>query len=211
MLRDGKLNFYWIQVNNNLQAAPNNSRETYPGYRNPANFIVVSDAYPTVTAMAADLVLPAAMWVEKEGAYGNAERRTHVWRQLVNAPGEARSDLGRSWSFRSASPPTRSGPKTSSPQARTTAGRHCSKCCFATAMWTNLQPAKSLKSTKTKSQRHSASTFRRGCSRNTLNSVAVTGTILRRSTRIKRTVGCAGPSWTAKKPNGAIARATIPT
>jgi nitrate reductase (cytochrome) len=93
MLRDGKLNFYWIQVNNNLQAAPNSSQETYPGYRNPDNFIVVSDAYPTVTAMAADVILPAAMWVEKEGAYGNAERRTHVWRQLVNAPGEARSDL----------------------------------------------------------------------------------------------------------------------
>ena len=92
-LKDGKLNFYWIQVNNNLQAAPNNTGETYPGYRNPENFIVVSDAYPTVTAMAADLILPAAMWVEKEGAYGNAERRTHVWHQLVDAPGEARSDL----------------------------------------------------------------------------------------------------------------------
>lgn len=93
MLKDGKLNWYWVQVNNNVQAAPNNSNETYPGYRNPDNFIVVSDAYPTVTAMSADVILPAAMWVEKEGAYGNAERRTHVWRQLVNAPGEARSDL----------------------------------------------------------------------------------------------------------------------
>ncbi len=98
-LHDGKLNFYWVQVNNNLQAAPNNSGETYPGYRNPDNFIVVSDAYPTVTAMAADLILPAAMWVEKEGAYGNAERRTHVWHQLVNAPGEARSDLWQMMEF----------------------------------------------------------------------------------------------------------------
>ncbi len=93
MLHDGNLNFYWIQVNNNLQAAPNNSQETYPGYRNPDNFIIVSDAYPTVTTQAADLILPAAMWVEKEGAYGNAERRTHAWHQLVQAPGEARSDL----------------------------------------------------------------------------------------------------------------------
>ena len=93
MLKDGKLNFYWVQVNNNLQAAPNISRETYPGFRNPDNFIVVSDAYPTITAMSADVILPAAMWVEKEGAYGNAERRTHVWHQLVQAPGEARSDL----------------------------------------------------------------------------------------------------------------------
>ena len=99
MLKDGKLNFYWIQVNNNLQASPNNTNEAYPGYRNPDNFIVVSDAYPTVTAMAADLILPAAMWVEKEGAYGNAERRTHVWHQLVNAPGEARSDLWQLMEF----------------------------------------------------------------------------------------------------------------
>jgi len=99
MLKDGKLNFYWIQVNNNLQAAPNISNETYPGYRNPENFIVVSDAYPTITAMAADLILPAAMWVEKEGAYGNAERRTHVWHQLVDAPGQARSDLWQLMEF----------------------------------------------------------------------------------------------------------------
>ena len=33
------------------------------------------------------------MWVEKEGAYGNAERRTQFWHQLVEAPGESRSDL----------------------------------------------------------------------------------------------------------------------
>ena len=33
------------------------------------------------------------MWVEKEGAYGNAERRTQFWHQLVEAPGEARSAL----------------------------------------------------------------------------------------------------------------------
>ncbi|WP_196260133.1 periplasmic nitrate reductase subunit alpha [Pelagibacterium limicola] len=92
-LKDGEINFYWVQVNNNMQAAPNTTQETWPGYRNPENFIVVSDAYPTVTAMAADLILPAAMWVEKEGAYGNAERRTHFWHQLVDAPGEARSDL----------------------------------------------------------------------------------------------------------------------
>ncbi len=93
MLKDGKLNAYWIQVNNNLQAAANMNEETYPGYRNPDNFIIVSDAYPTVTAEAADLILPTAMWVEKEGAYGNAERRTQFWHQLVEAPGESRSDL----------------------------------------------------------------------------------------------------------------------
>ncbi|PJI39644.1 periplasmic nitrate reductase subunit alpha [Ferrovibrio sp.] len=93
MLKDGKLSAYWVQVNNNMQAGANIMEEGLPGYRNPENFVVVSDAYPTVTARAADLILPAAMWVEKEGAYGNAERRTHFWHQLVSAPGEARSDL----------------------------------------------------------------------------------------------------------------------
>ncbi|PSU34394.1 nitrate reductase catalytic subunit NapA [Photobacterium lutimaris] len=93
MLKDGKINAYWIQVNNNLQAAANINEETLPGYRNPDNFIVVSDAYPTATAQAADLILPAAMWVEKEGGYGNAERRTQLWHQMVDAPGEAKSDL----------------------------------------------------------------------------------------------------------------------
>ena len=93
MLRDGVMNAYWVQVNNNLQAAANLNEEGYPGYRNPENFIVVSDAYPTVTAQAADLILPTAMWVEKEGAYGNAERRTQFWHEMVDPPGESKSDL----------------------------------------------------------------------------------------------------------------------
>ena len=93
MLKDGKLNFYWTSTTNNMQAGPNINGETYPGFRNPENFIVVSDAYPTVSALAADLILPTAMWMEKEGAYGNAERRAQFWRQQVKAPGEAKSDL----------------------------------------------------------------------------------------------------------------------
>ena len=99
MLKDGQLNAYWVMANNNMQAAANLGNEGYPGYRNPENFIVVSDPYPTVTAQAADLILPTAMWVEKEGAYGNAERRTQFWHQLVKAPGEARSDLWQLMEF----------------------------------------------------------------------------------------------------------------
>ncbi|MCG7627128.1 nitrate reductase catalytic subunit NapA [Epibacterium sp. MM17-32] len=98
-LKDGTLNVYWVQCNNNMQAAANINEEGLPGYRNPENFVTVSDAYPTVTAMTADLILPAAMWVEKEGAYGNAERRTQVWRQQVMAPGEAQSDLWQLMEF----------------------------------------------------------------------------------------------------------------
>lgn len=99
MLKDGKLNAYWVQCTNNMQAAPNMNEEGFPGYRNPENFIVVSDPYPTVTAMAADLILPTAMWVEKEGAYGNAERRTQFWRQQIKGPGESRSDIWQVMEF----------------------------------------------------------------------------------------------------------------
>ncbi len=92
-LKDGDINVYWVQCNNNMQAAANINEEAYPGYRNPDNFIIVSDPYPTVTAQAADLVLPTAMWVEKEGAYGNAERRTQTWYQMIDPPGESQSDM----------------------------------------------------------------------------------------------------------------------
>ncbi len=93
MLKDGKLNFYWTLCTNNMQAGPNLGQERLPGFRDARNFVVVSDCYPTVTALAADLILPTAMWTEKEGAYGNAERRGQFWRQQVKAPGEAKSDL----------------------------------------------------------------------------------------------------------------------
>ncbi len=99
MLKDGKLNAYWVQCTNNMQAAPNMNEESFPGYRNPDNFIAVSDPYPTVTALTADLILPTAMWMEKEGAYGNAERRTQFWRQQVKAPGEGRSDVWQVMEF----------------------------------------------------------------------------------------------------------------
>ena len=98
-LKDGRIRVYWTQVTNNMQAGPNIMEETLPGWRHPGAFIVVSDVYPTVSAQAADLILPAAMWVEKEGAFGNSERRTQFWRQLVPAPGEARSDLWQTVEF----------------------------------------------------------------------------------------------------------------
>lgn len=92
-LKDGDIKVYWTQVTNNMQAGPNVMQEILPGWRNPEAFVVVSDIYPTVSAQSADLILPAASWVEKEGAFGNSERRTQFFHQLVDAPGEARSDL----------------------------------------------------------------------------------------------------------------------
>lgn len=99
MAKDGKIGFLWTSTTNNMQAGPNVNDEIYPGWRNPKCFTVVSDVYPTVSAMSADLILPSAMWMEKEGMYGNAERRGQMWRQQVKAPGDAKSDLWQYMEF----------------------------------------------------------------------------------------------------------------
>ena len=88
---DGAILFNWTQVNNPWQNTAN-VNHWIKGAREMNNFIVVSEAYPSVSAKVADLVLPAAMIYEKWGAYGNAERRTQVWRQQVPPPGQARGD-----------------------------------------------------------------------------------------------------------------------
>lgn len=91
-LEDGSINFVWTQVVNILQSTPNNTHWVRAA-RDPKNFVVVADVYPTYSARAADLILPAAMHFEKWGLYGNAERRTQGWQQVVRAPGQARTDI----------------------------------------------------------------------------------------------------------------------
>ena len=87
----GDIRFMWVQVTNPMVTMPNLNR-----YRNGAKqdgrFLVVSDVYPTPTTEVADVVLPSAMWIEREGFYGNSERRTQHFDQLVEPPGEAMSD-----------------------------------------------------------------------------------------------------------------------
>jgi predicted molibdopterin-dependent oxidoreductase YjgC len=57
------------------------------------DFLVVQDGFqPTATSELADLVLPAAIWGEKEGTYTNSERRVSKVNRAVEPPGEARAD-----------------------------------------------------------------------------------------------------------------------
>jgi nitrate reductase NapA len=87
----GEIKFIWIQVTNPMITMPNLTR-----YRNGAlkedRFVVVSDVYPTPTTDVADVILPAALWVEKEGMFGNSEHRTQHFAAAVPPPGEAMSD-----------------------------------------------------------------------------------------------------------------------
>lgn len=80
----------WVQVTNPWVTIPNLRRiKREPG---DGKFLVVSDIYPTPSTEAADLVLPSAAWVEREGMFGNSERRTQQWNKMVEPPGEAKED-----------------------------------------------------------------------------------------------------------------------
>ncbi|NVN89287.1 MAG: molybdopterin-dependent oxidoreductase [Desulfuromonadales bacterium] len=87
----GELKCVWIQCTNPFQSIPNLNR-----YRKAAEdkktFIVVSDIYPTKSTEIADVILPSASWVEKEGVFGNTERRTQHWFKMIAPPGQARED-----------------------------------------------------------------------------------------------------------------------
>ena len=97
-LEDGRIKFFWSQVANPFQDFAN-LNPWVKAARELDNFIVCSDAYPTVSAKVSDLILPSAMIYEKWGAYGNAERRTQHWRQQVRAPGEAQADVWQTLEF----------------------------------------------------------------------------------------------------------------
>ena len=86
------LHTIYVQVTNPGQTLPNIHKLLDPGVKDKDKFLIVSDVYPTATTEIADLVLPAAMWVEKNGMFGNSERRTQQWFRQVLPPGEARDD-----------------------------------------------------------------------------------------------------------------------
>jgi nitrate reductase NapA len=87
----GEIRFLWIQATNPMAGMPDLS-----GYRPAAGdgdrFLVVSEAYPTATTREADVVLPAAMWLEREGIIMNGERRAQHFARMVRPPGDATSD-----------------------------------------------------------------------------------------------------------------------
>lgn len=56
-------------------------------------FIVVQEIFFSETAQFADVVLPAASFVETEGTFTNTERRIQRVRKAVASPGEAKPDL----------------------------------------------------------------------------------------------------------------------
>lgn len=89
----GDIHTIWVQTTNPGQSLPNTHLLFEPSRKLDDKFLIASDVYPTATTRAADLVLPSALWVEKNGMFGNSERRTQQWFKMVDPPGQARPDL----------------------------------------------------------------------------------------------------------------------
>ena len=88
---DGTVKGLWVIATNPVVSFPNRARlESALGN---LDLFVVQDGFANPTTAMAHVVLPAAIWGEKEGTYTNAERRVSRVRKAVEPPGEARSDF----------------------------------------------------------------------------------------------------------------------
>ena len=88
---DGKIRGLWIIGTNPVVSFPN--RELLELAFGQLDLLVVQDGFDTPTTALADVVLPAAIWGEKEGTFTNSERRVSRVRAAVAPPGEARPDF----------------------------------------------------------------------------------------------------------------------
>ena len=127
---DGTIKGLWIIATNPPVSFPNRGRLE----RALANLdlLVVQDGFETPTTALAHVVLPAAIWGEKDGTYTNAERRVSRVRKAVAPPGLAKSDfdiflaVGEALGVREALYPGWKGPEDAFLEwGRVSAGRLC--------------------------------------------------------------------------------------
>ena len=82
----------WIIATNPMVSFPN--YELLADALSRLDMLVVQDGFhPTPTTQLAHIVLPAAIWGEKEGTYTNSERRVSKANRALDPPGEALSDF----------------------------------------------------------------------------------------------------------------------
>ncbi|WP_289037639.1 nitrate reductase [uncultured Zobellia sp.] len=97
-LESGKLKAIWIICTNPAVSMPN-VKKVEKALKNAA-FVVVQDiSHNSETTKFADLLLPAAGWLEKEGTMTNSERRISYLPKVIDAPGEALPDAEILWRF----------------------------------------------------------------------------------------------------------------
>ncbi|CAM1358093.1 molybdopterin-dependent oxidoreductase [Tenacibaculum xiamenense] len=91
-LESGKMKAIWIVCTNPMVSMPNANK--IEKALKKAKFVVVQDISKNADTLEhADLILPAASWLEKEGTMTNSERRISYLPKAIEAPGEARPDV----------------------------------------------------------------------------------------------------------------------
>ena len=97
-LDSGKLKAIWIICTNPVVSLPNAKK--IEKALEKAKFVVVQEiSHNSETTKYADLLLPAAGWIEKEGTMTNSERRISYLPKVIDAPGEALPDVEILWRF----------------------------------------------------------------------------------------------------------------
>ena len=94
-VHDGRIKAIWIMSTNPVDSMPNADFVAEALEKCP--FVVVSEALEkTDTAQLADVLLPSAIWGEKEGSVTNSERRISRQRNFLDVPGNTKPDW---WQF----------------------------------------------------------------------------------------------------------------
>lgn len=97
-LADDRLKAIWIINTNPMVSMPD--MNAVESALKKSRFVVVQDVSNRAdTVPFADVVLPAAAWLEKDGSMTNAERRITYLPKVLNAPGEALPDSEILWRF----------------------------------------------------------------------------------------------------------------
>lgn len=103
----GKIKAIFVMGENPMLSDPNLSHVEEA--LQAVDFLAVQDIFLNETAHLADVVLPAVSFAEKDGTFTNTERRVHLIRPALPAPGQARPDwqiitdlanrLGSNWGY----------------------------------------------------------------------------------------------------------------
>ncbi|BGP16913.1 hypothetical protein JCM10213_007358 [Rhodosporidiobolus nylandii] len=91
-IEDGSVKMFWVSGTNPAVSMPELAR-VRKNFSSKDLFVIAQDIFPNETTALADVVLPAAQWAEKTGAYTNVDRCVHISHKAVEPPGQAWSDL----------------------------------------------------------------------------------------------------------------------